>query len=236
MTAGTLLLWLRGALLVGALLSVGLAHRLRGGALGLARGQAPASPAPAPAAPSPDYRAELGARLGAQIEALSATDPEAAGELGARVDDRVGPLAEARYATGLAFNRARDRSAALLWYDRCLALAPLHRGALYDRAELRLLGGDTEGARSDLALLLAHPPVHWSTQLRVAQLAAMDRDSVAFERAMVGALAAGFERRTLGLDPAWRAWLDDPALGPILQRLIAVYGSEGLLDELRSQP
>jgi hypothetical protein len=227
---------LRRALLGAALPCALLGLGLRGGAGGLAHGQAPASPARAASAPSPDYRAELGARLGAQIEALSASDPEAAGRLGARVEDRVGPLAEARYATGLAFNRARDRSAALLWYDRCLALDPLHRGALYDRAELRLLGGDREGARADLALLLAHPPVHWSTQLRVAQLAAMDGDPVAFERAMIGALAAGFELRTLGLDPAWRAWLDDPALGPILQRLIAVYGSDGLLDELRSPP
>jgi tetratricopeptide (TPR) repeat protein len=236
MAAGALFSRLRGVLLFAALLSVGLGRSLLGGALGLAHGQAPASPAPAPAAPAPDYRAELGARLGAQIEALSATNPEAAGTLGARIEDRVGPLAEARYATGLAFNRARDRDTALVWYDRCLALAPLHRGALYDRAELRLLGGDTEGARADLGLLLAHPPVHWSTQLRVAQLAAMDGDPLAFERAMVGALAAGFELRTLALDPAWRAWLDDPALGPILHRLIAVYGSEGLLDELRSQP
>ena len=188
------------------------------------------------AGPRPDYRAELGDRLAAQVEAQSGSEPEAAARLGARIDDRVGPLAPVRYATGLAFNRAGDRATALIWYDRCLELDPLHRGALYDRAELRLLGGDTIGAKTDLALLRAHPPVHWSTHLRLAQLAAIDGDSTAFERELIAALAVGFELRTLGLDPVWRAWIDDPTLGPIVRRLIAVYGSDGLLQQIQTPP
>ena len=194
-----------------------------------------AQPAPS-ATPRPDYRAELGDRLATQIEAQSGSQPEAAARFGARVDDRVGPLAPVRYATGLAFNRAGDRATALLWYDRCLELDPVHRGALYDRAELRLLSGDTTGARTDLALLRAHPPVHWSTHLRLAQLAAMDGDTSAFERELIAALAVGFELRTLGLDPAWRAWVDDATLGPIVRRLITVHGSDGLLQQIQTSP
>ena len=212
-----------------------LAHRLA--ALILLVGVGLVLPARVGAAPpAPDYGEELGARLAAEVERRSEQDPAAAAAWGERALRRVGALGALRYATALAHNRAGDRDEALRLYDAVIAEDPEHRGALYDRAELRLLMGDPAGAEADLARLLRLPPVHWTTHFRLAQLAAGRGDALAFEAALMDALRVGFELRTLALDPVWRGWLDDPTLGPVLTRIITVYGSEGLLLQLRSSP
>ena len=205
--------------------------------LGLGLGTVMGRPGRAAGAPAaPDYGEELGDRLAVEVERLSVEDPAAAAAFGERALDRVAPLPALRYATALAHNRAGDRSRALGHYDRVLDVDPEHRGALYDRAELRLLTGDAEGAMADLQRLLRLPPVHWATHFRLAQLAADRGDALAFEDALRNALRAGFELGTLRLDPKWRGWIDDPTLGPVLTRIITVYGSDSLLHELRSPP
>lgn len=188
------------------------------------------------APPAPDYGEELGERLAAEVDRRSAEDPGGAAAWGERALRRVGALNPLRYATALAWNRSGDREAALRLYDAVIADDPEHRGALYDRAELRLLLGDRAGAEADLARLLRLPPVHWATHFRLAQLAAERGDPAAFEAALMDALRVGFELRTLTLDPAWRAWLQHPALGPVLTRIVTVYGNEDLLLQLRSAP
>ena len=185
----------------------------------------------------PDYRGSLAEAAAAQAEALNAEGHhEEAIDFAATVQRAIGPAAVVQYEVGYAYNRLGDLDAAVRAYDRALELDPHLAAALYDRGELLLLKGRDEEARADFEAAAALRPDHWAVHFRLAELAGRAADAPAFERHLIDALSNGFDFRTIIDDPGWRAWFRDPALGPVLTKLVVVYSDERLLDRLQEEP
>ena len=184
--------------------------------------------------PPPDYRQELHQAAAAQIELLAAQGRvEEAEDLGARFLRRVEPSAAVHYELGLLQNRLGDLDGALRHYSAAIALDPDHVAARYDRGELLLVRGQVEEARADLERAAALRPDHWVVHFRLAELAGERGDLDGMEAHLMEALRHGFPLGTLVQDATWRRWAADPERGPILSRIIVVYGDESLLDALR---
>lgn len=188
------------------------------------------------AAPAPDYRAELGARLAAQVRAVSATDGlDAAIARAAEIEDHVGPLVAVRYEAALARNQAGAIRPAILAYGRVLELDPHHVGALYDRGELLVVAGtpaDRARARSDLEQAEQLRPDHWAVPYRLALLSGQDGDAPEMLAALTRSLATGLDLGLLAQDPAWRPLLAADRTGPGLLRFARTYGTSALVREL----
>ncbi len=182
----------------------------------------------------PDYRAELVRAAAARAEALNAEGlyPEAV-DFARRFQAGVEPAADVAYEAAYALNRMAKLEDALDAYTQTLALNPDHAAARYDRGELLLALGRPGEAREDLLAAARLRPDHWAAHFRLAELAGHDRDVAAFEEHLMAALRNGFDLRTLLADPTWTSWISDPGLGPVLQKLIIVYGDERILEGLR---
>jgi len=181
----------------------------------------------------PDYADELVRAQARRLEALNAAgQPEVALAEGRRFVQSVRDAAAVRYEMGLAANRLGDLGRARDEYDAALRLDPEHAAARYDRAELRLGRGDLDGAREDLLVAGRLRPDHWVVPFRLAQIAGRQQDPRALEAQLEEAVRRGFDLRTLFADPEWRAWMDDPTLGPPIRKLVVVYSDESLLDGL----
>ena len=183
----------------------------------------------------PDLSEEVGAAWASRLSTLNEAQrfAEALAE-GARYQERVGPNADVAYEMGLAANRSGDAAAALGWYEEALRLRPNFAAAAYDRGELHLAAGRDEAAQADFEVAARARPDHWVGPFRLAQLAGRRADPTAFEEALLASVLRGFDLHTLALDPQWRAWAHDPNLGPILTRVILVYGDEATLSALRA--
>ncbi|HCH64352.1 MAG: hypothetical protein CL927_12395 [Deltaproteobacteria bacterium] len=190
-------------------------------------------------APSPDYRAELGARYAAEVRRLGSSGQlEAAMKRAAEVEAQVGPFVQVRYEAALARNQAGAIRAAIEAYGQVLALDPDHVGALYDRGELLLVAGTTADrvtARRDLEHAEALRPDHWAVPYRLALLAAQDQDSIEMANALTRALRNGLELGLIGTDPAWDPILRGDRTGPALMRFVRTYGSDDLVNELEQR-
>lgn len=145
----------------------------------------------------------------------------------------LGPSVEVVYEWAVAHNALGELKPARQRLDEVLAMDEAHAAARYDRAELRLLEGDLAGAGEDLAVARRVRPDHWAVHFRLAELAALQGDPGAFEVALLDAVRYGFELRSLPEYPRWRTFLADPTIGPVLQRLVVVYGDDRILDALR---
>lgn len=181
----------------------------------------------------PDYRAELHRAAAARAEALNAEGRyQEAVELARRYQKGVEPAADVAYEAAYALNRMAKLDEALDAYDEVLKLDPEHAAAHYDRGELLLALGRPEKARADLEAAARLRPDHWVAHFRLAELAGRDGDVIAFEDHLMAALRQGFDLRTLLADPTWRSWFRDPRLGPVLRKLVIVYGDERMLEGL----
>ena len=187
-------------------------------------------------APAPDYRAELGQRLAAQVHMVADIEGlDAAIRFAAEVEDAVGALVEVRYQAALARNQAGHIRPAIKAYGRVLELDPDHVGALYDRAELWLVAGtdaDRIQARADLERAEALRPDHWAVPYRLALMAGQEQQTAQLEAAMTRSIRAGLDLRLLLQDPAWLPLLRSEVTGGVLRRIVITYGSEALLREL----
>lgn len=181
----------------------------------------------------PDYRQELIHAAAGRLEALNAEGRyEDVVTLARRFQRAVEPAADVAYEAAYAKNRMAKLDDALDAYTEVLRLDPDHVAARYDRGELLLAMGRPEEAREDLLIAARLRPDHWAAHFRLAELAGHDRDVVAFEDHLMAALRQGFDLRTLLADPTWRGWFKDPLLGPVLQKLVIVYGDERMLEGL----
>lgn len=181
----------------------------------------------------PDYRAELVRAAAARAETLNAQGlyPEAV-DFAERFQEGVTPAADVAYEAAYALNRMAKLKAALAAYGEVLALDPDHAAARYDRGELLIALGRPEDARADLEAAARLRPDHWAAHFRLAELAGRAGDPVALEEHLMQALRQGFDLRTMLADPTWRSWFRDPRLGPVLQKLVIVYGDESMLEGL----
>ena len=187
-------------------------------------------------APTPDYRAELGARYAAESRRLASTDGlDAAADRAAQIDSQVGAFVQVRYEAALARNRAGEIRQAIQSYTRVLDLDPNHVGALYDRGELLLVAGadsDRVAARRDLEQAEKLRPDHWAVPYRLALLAAQDQNPSEMTNALSRALSNGMDLDLLATDPAWDTVLRQAQTGPILLRFARTYGSDALVQDL----
>ncbi len=181
-----------------------------------------------------DYRAELHRAAAARAEQMNQgglyADALAFAE---RWQRAVEPSSVVAYEAAYALNRMAKLDEALDAYSRCIELDPKNAAARYDRGELLLALGRPDEARADLHAAAELRPDHWAAHFRLAELAGKDRDVIAFEEHLMAALRQGFDLRTLLADPTWVSWFRDPLLGPVLQKLVTVYGDERMLEELR---
>lgn len=190
--------------------------------------------ADAPASrPPPDYRDELHAAAAAQIEAYAARSQfDEAEDFARRFTKRVEPAPAVLYELALLHNRLGRFDEALDGYDAVIKLEPEHAAARYDRGELLLERGEIARAQEDLEVAARLAPDHWAIHFRLAELAGARGDASAAEDHLVDAIRHGFRLETLLQSPTWRGWVSDPALGPVITRVLVVYGSESLLDSM----
>ena len=182
----------------------------------------------------PDYREALGEGWARQIEALARKGRvEEAVALGERLSSAVEPLPAVEYELGLIANQLGDAAAALTHYGRAIEARPDFAAPRYDRGELLLLGGDLDAAAADFAVVARVRPEHWAAHFRLAHVAAARGDPAGLERHLLEALRHGFDFRAVLEDPSWQRWARDPAMGPVIGRLIGAYSDERLLEELR---
>lgn len=181
--------------------------------------------------PPPSYRDSLMESARAEVRSRAqALGVAAAAEFVERWERTVGPDARVEYELGLAWRLAGDDAKARGWLDRAVERDPGLVAARYDRGELRLNEGDLVGAREDFAVCAAKEPRAWPGPFRLADVAARQGDAVEFEAQLVVALRHGFPLATVTGDPHWRAYWRDPALGPVLRKLGAVYADPQLLE------
>jgi len=180
-----------------------------------------------------DYREELFHAAAAQVEALNADGRyEDALALAKRFQRGVEPSAAVGYEAAYALNRMAKLDDALEAYGEVIALDPNDAAARYDRGELLIAMGRADEAREDLEVAARLRPDHWAAHFRLAEIAGHDGDTTAFEEHLMAALRQGFDLHTLLADPTWRGWFHDPKLGPVLRKLVIVYGDESMLEGL----
>lgn len=194
--------------------------------------------APAGATRDPrDYRESLHAEVAALAEADNAAGRFADAIARCKVHGKAfGPSAAVLYEWAYAHNGLGELEQARQKYGEVLELDPRHAAARYDRAELLLAAGDIDGAAVDLAVAAELRPDHWAVHFRLAEVAARRGQSEAFETALMAALKNGLDLRGLGPDPDWQGFARDPVIGPVLERIITVYGDPATLRELHQAP
>lgn len=186
------------------------------------------------AMPAPDYRQALLADVEAEADALIAE---------ARLDEaldlvqgfRVSVQDDARltYEQGLILRLMGDPQAAQVLYEAAINADPTLAFAWYDLGELHLMASRTSEARAAFEQASAMSADHvngWAAPFRLAELAGIDGDLVAFDTHLKEALRRGFRFATVVDDPRWTGFLADEHLGEILRRLMVVYGEERTLE------
>lgn len=183
--------------------------------------------------PPPDYRQELHQTAAAQVEHLANRgDIDGAFAFGERFVRRVEQAPAVLYEMALLHNRMGQYDQALPLYDMVLSIDADHAAARYDRGELLLARGDISRAQRDLEAAARLAPNHWVVHFRLAELAAEQQNPTATEMHLLNAVRHGFALETLEQSPSWMRWLHDPELGPVITRIVLMYGEPSLLDRL----
>ncbi|NOY26334.1 MAG: tetratricopeptide repeat protein [Oligoflexia bacterium] len=181
-----------------------------------------------------DYRDSL-----QQAAAAGAQDLNAMGRFDQAIDlcrEQVrafGPSVEVLYEWALAYNALGQLDDAVKRYDQVIDLDPSNAAARYDRAEILLGQGKIDAAATDLAVAAKERPNHWAVHFRLAQVAGLRHDPVTFETELMAALSNGLDLRALGGYPAWQAFMKDPQIGPVLERVMTVYGDDETVRQLK---
>jgi tetratricopeptide (TPR) repeat protein len=187
--------------------------------------------------PVPEYRAELAADLGAVVSDLNTKGHyrQAIQEAG-RITRAVERFALVAYEAGYAHYHLGELDAAARQYDQALALDPHLAAAHYDRGEIALAQGDLERAQEHFQAVVRLRPQHWAGHFRLAHLAGLAGTPAALHTHLSAAIGTGFELENLLVDPDWRAFSRDPVLGPVLRKLVVLYGDETILLQLKRTP
>jgi len=187
--------------------------------------------------PPPDYRSTTDTSAADAVDQLARDQGMPAAEAFVdRWERQVGASARVAYELGLAWRLAGDDKKARTAFDRALAADPDLVEARYDRGEVELNAGELSAAEDDFSAVVRLQPDAWPGHFRLADIAARRGDAAAFEAHLVRALRLGFTVRVIASDPRWKGYLQDPALGPILTRLVTVYAGDDTLQLLQSPP
>ena len=190
--------------------------------------------------PPPDYRDALLSAAEAEADLrIAEGDLDGAHDLVTRFRERVEDDARLVYELGLIARLRGDAALSERLVRQALEMDPELGFAWYDLGELLLLDGDLREAQlafERAAALTADHPNGWAGPFRLAELAGLQGDVEAFDRELKVAVSRGFQFKTVVGDPTWTGFLEDPALGEVLERLIVVYGEEHILPGWRETP
>jgi len=185
----------------------------------------------------PDYRAALGEDLAGHVSRLNqAGRYRDAVKLAGRVSRAVGRLAHVSYEAGYAHYQLGEYDVATRHYDAALRRDPSLVSAAYDRGEIRLITGERDAASTDFLTVVRLTPNHWAGHFRLAHLAGLSSDPVLFEEHLMDALHYGFDLEVVMADPDWNQFVQDPALRPVLRKLIVLYGNDRLTSWIGERP
>lgn len=183
--------------------------------------------------PPPDYRAVLMASAADEVTRLAREESfEAAKAFARRWRRQVGDDARIAYELGLAARLAGDEAAARAYLDEAIAADGELVAARYDRGEVLLNAQKLDEAEVDFREVVRIAPDQWAGHFRLADISGRRGDAAGFEAHLLEALRHGFSLRSVVEDPRWHGYLADPALGPVLRRLVVVYQDESILDAL----
>lgn len=181
--------------------------------------------------PPPDYPDSLMETARNEVSRIAHEQGvKVAEEFVARWERTVGPDARVEYELGLAWRLAGEDKTGRAWLDRALKRDPLLVAARYDRGEILLADGDLAAAEADFKVVVEREPKAWPGLFRMADVAARRKDVAGFEAHLLSALRYGFPLASVGKDPHWRSYLQDPELGPVLRKLAGVYAPPDALD------
>jgi tetratricopeptide (TPR) repeat protein len=200
--------------------------------------------------PLPSYRDELVRERWAKVDAIltegCATDhfpvaceagvPDRAIAEADAFQDAVVRDAGLEYLAGLANRYAGRESAAEQRYRAAIALDPKRSEAWYDLGELWMVAGKYDDARDafeHVRTLEADGDHAWLGPWRLAEVAALQHDPVGFERNIKDALRHGFTFRQVAGQQNWHAFYADPALRDTLDKLLTVYATPEVREELQ---
>lgn len=185
----------------------------------------------------PPYRESLAAQVAAEAGALNAQGRHAdARRLCRRFTRAFGPFPVVLYEEAYAWNLEGRLDEALELYSRAIELDPEMVTARYDRAEILLMRGDLDAAEADLQVVARLRPDHWAVHLRLAEIAGRRGDVQALEAQLLDTIRSGMDWGVLVGDPAWERIAADDKAGPVLKRLLHVYGDPAIYDQLLHPP
>ena len=138
------------------------------------------------------------------------------------------------YEQAFALNALQRDDEARRAYQRAVELEPSHAASWYDLGELELQAGRIDAAAEAFEQAALLRPDHWAGPFRLAEIAARRGDPRQFEIQLKRALAQGFSFQVVVVDPHWREYYREPALGEVMRRLVTVYGDERLLEAFES--
>jgi len=156
--------------------------------------------------------------------------------LAERFDLDVLQDAELRYLMGLASRYLGEETSARRRFERSLMLDPNHIAASYDLGELLLISGELPAARDCFQRVADHnqdPSTQWLGPWRLAEVSAMQGDAERFEAHLKQAIRKGFSLRQIEGLPNWIAFYQDPDLQDVIQKMIALYGTQETLESLQ---
>lgn len=157
---------------------------------------------------------------------------------GAKAFERdVTPDGRIRYLIGLAYRHLGDVSAAETSFREALALSPKRAEAWFDLGELLAGKRDWAGARdafTHVTTIVPSGPRAWPGWLQLAQMDAQLQDPPAFEVHLRQALRHGMNPQVIAGDRAWRGFLVDPVMGPVVERMVSIHGGPEILESLRA--
>ena len=137
------------------------------------------------------------------------------------------------YLQGLAHRLAGEDKRAMRVWQEAVALDPAYYAAWYDMGELHLVAGRyaaAEDAFERVAPLALETQRPWIGYQRLAEVAALQHDAVAFEARVKEALTHGFSFLEISSWPNWQAFYRDPALKDVFDKLLTVYATEDARD------
>ncbi|MEC9388925.1 MAG: tetratricopeptide repeat protein [Myxococcota bacterium] len=176
-----------------------------------------------------DYRTELGEDLAQQVASLNRVGRyRDAIKLAGRIQRGVARLAPVAYEAGYAHYRLGEFDAAVLQYDAAIRRDPSLAMAHYDRGEIHLKAGRIDLAEADFNAVVHLTPDHWAGHFRMAHLAGLAGDPIAFEEHLMLAIRHGFDLEMVIADPDWIGFTQHERVQSVLRRIAVLYGSPSL--------
>ena len=146
----------------------------------------------------------------------------------------VFPSARVYYEVGLQYNQRGDLKEALRYCEAALQIQADYVPALYDKAEILLLQGDSEQAKQSLLRLQSMQDHHWVVSYRLSQISAGAEDTRAFEEHLKRALQAGMPLQILVDDRAqWNGLIQSSSMSLSMEMMLSAMGEEGTWNLLK---